>query len=54
MPEAEYWVDGYIEKKRDTASAIRLIRSVQRVFIGSAFFYVWIQQVLNFGLIGNI
>jgi hypothetical protein len=38
MAEAEYWVDAYIEKKRDAASAIRLIRSGQRVFIGSALF----------------
>lgn len=36
MAEAEYWVDGYIEKKRDASSAIRLIKSGQRVFIGSA------------------
>jgi acyl-CoA hydrolase/GNAT superfamily N-acetyltransferase len=36
MAEAEYWVDGYVEKKHDAASAIRLIRSGQRVFIGSA------------------
>ena len=36
MAEAEYWVDGYVEKKRDAGTAIRLIRSGQRVFIGSA------------------
>jgi acyl-CoA hydrolase/GNAT superfamily N-acetyltransferase len=36
MAEAEYWVDEYIDKKHDAASAIRLIRSGQRVFIGSA------------------
>ena len=36
MTKAKYWVDEYIKKKRDGASAIRLIRSGQRVFIGSA------------------
>jgi acyl-CoA hydrolase/RimJ/RimL family protein N-acetyltransferase len=36
MAEFLYWVDGYVEKKRDAESAIRLIRSGQRVFIGSA------------------
>ena len=36
MAKGIYWVDGYVEKKRDAASAIRLIKSGQRVFIGSA------------------
>ena len=36
MAESKYWVDAYIEKKRDASSAIRLIKSGQRVFIGSA------------------
>ena len=36
MAEAQYWADVYVEKKRDAESAIRLIRSGQRVFIGSA------------------
>jgi acyl-CoA hydrolase/RimJ/RimL family protein N-acetyltransferase len=36
MAKALYWVDEYVEKKRDVESAIRLIRSGQRVFIGSA------------------
>jgi acyl-CoA hydrolase len=36
MAEAMYWADEYVEKKHDAESAIRLIRSGQRVFIGSA------------------
>jgi acyl-CoA hydrolase/RimJ/RimL family protein N-acetyltransferase len=36
MAEELYWVDGYVEKKRDAVSAIRMIKSGQRVFIGSA------------------
>jgi len=36
MAKGIYWVDGYIEKKCDPAAAIRLIKSGQRVFIGSA------------------
>jgi acyl-CoA hydrolase/GNAT superfamily N-acetyltransferase len=36
MAEPLYWVDGYVEKKCNTENAIRLIRSGQRVFIGSA------------------
>ncbi len=36
MAESLYWADGYIEKMRDAESAIRKIKSGQRVFIGSA------------------
>jgi acyl-CoA hydrolase/GNAT superfamily N-acetyltransferase len=36
MAKGIYWVDGYVEKKCDSANAIRLIKSGQRVFIGSA------------------
>jgi acyl-CoA hydrolase/RimJ/RimL family protein N-acetyltransferase len=36
MATDQYWVDSYVEKKQDSASAIRLIKSGQRVFIGSA------------------
>jgi acyl-CoA hydrolase/RimJ/RimL family protein N-acetyltransferase len=36
MAEELYWADAYVTKKRDAESAIRLIRSGQRVFIGSA------------------
>ncbi len=36
MAESLYWADGYIEKMRDVESAIRMIKSGQRVFIGSA------------------
>ena len=36
MKKGIYWVDGYVEKKCDSASAISLIKSGQRVFIGSA------------------
>jgi acyl-CoA hydrolase/RimJ/RimL family protein N-acetyltransferase len=36
MATGQYWVDSYVEKKQDSASAIRLIKSGQRVFIGSA------------------
>jgi acyl-CoA hydrolase/RimJ/RimL family protein N-acetyltransferase len=36
MPTATYWADAYLEKRRSTADAIRLIKSGQRVFIGSA------------------
>jgi acyl-CoA hydrolase/RimJ/RimL family protein N-acetyltransferase len=36
MTTDQYWVDSYVEKKQDSASAIRLIKSGQRVFIGSA------------------
>ena len=36
MAEELYWADAYVAKKRDAESAIRLIRSGQRVFIGSA------------------
>ena len=36
MAKELYWVDGYVEKKRDSESAIRMIKSGQRIFIGSA------------------
>ncbi|KPK25260.1 MAG: acetyl-CoA hydrolase, partial [Desulfobacterales bacterium SG8_35_2] len=36
MAKDQYWADGYIEKKCDSATAIRMIKSGQRVFIGSA------------------
>jgi acyl-CoA hydrolase len=36
MTKGIYWVDGYVEKKCDAVSAIRRIKSGQRVFIGSA------------------
>ena len=36
MAKDQYWVDGYIEKKCGSANAIRMIKSGQRVFIGSA------------------
>ncbi len=36
MPTATYWADAYLEKRRSAADAIRLIKSGQRVFIGSA------------------
>ena len=36
MAVSEYWVDGYVEKRDAAASAIRRIKSGQRVFIGSA------------------
>jgi acyl-CoA hydrolase/RimJ/RimL family protein N-acetyltransferase len=36
VPTSIYWADGYVEKKRTAADAIRLIRPGQRVFIGSA------------------
>ena len=36
MPTATYWADAYLEKRRSAAEAIRLIKSGQRVFIGSA------------------
>jgi acyl-CoA hydrolase/RimJ/RimL family protein N-acetyltransferase len=36
MSKGQYWVDSYVEKKCDSASAINRIKSGQRVFIGSA------------------
>ena len=36
MPKATYWADAYLEKRRSVADAIRLIKSGQRIFIGSA------------------
>ena len=36
MAKGIYWVDGYVGKKCDSANAISLIKSGQRVFIGSA------------------
>ena len=35
MPASQYWADSYLEKKIAAAKAIKLIRSGQRVFIGS-------------------
>jgi acyl-CoA hydrolase/RimJ/RimL family protein N-acetyltransferase len=36
MAEELYWVDGYVDKKRDSAGAMQLLKSGQRIFIGSA------------------
>jgi acyl-CoA hydrolase/RimJ/RimL family protein N-acetyltransferase len=36
MPISTYWADAYLQKRRSAADAIRLIKSGQRVFIGSA------------------
>jgi len=36
MPTTSYWADDYIEKKRTVGKAIGLIRSGQRVFVGSS------------------
>jgi acyl-CoA hydrolase/RimJ/RimL family protein N-acetyltransferase len=36
MPISSYWADAYLQKRRSAADAIRLIKSGQRVFIGSA------------------
>ncbi|MGD8846109.1 MAG: acetyl-CoA hydrolase, partial [Desulfobacteraceae bacterium] len=36
MAESLYWADGYIEKRCDPETAIRMIKPGQRVFIGSA------------------
>ena len=36
MSTSRYWADGYVEKKRTPAEALRLIKPGQRVFIGSA------------------
>jgi acyl-CoA hydrolase/RimJ/RimL family protein N-acetyltransferase len=36
MGKSIYWADNYIEKKRTSGEAVQLIRSGQRVFIGSA------------------
>jgi acyl-CoA hydrolase len=33
---ADYWADGYVDKKRTGADAVRVIRPGQRVFIGSS------------------
>ena len=35
MKSARYWADDYIEKKKDVYDAIQMIKSGQRVFIGS-------------------
>ncbi|MFZ7127581.1 MAG: GNAT family N-acetyltransferase [Desulfobacterales bacterium] len=35
MSTPGYWADGYVEKKRTAAEAIRMIRPGQRVFVGS-------------------
>jgi acyl-CoA hydrolase/L-amino acid N-acyltransferase YncA len=35
MPTSQYWADSYLEKKIPAAQAIKLIKSGQRVFIGS-------------------
>jgi acyl-CoA hydrolase/L-amino acid N-acyltransferase YncA len=35
MPTSQYWADSYLEKKIPAAQAIHLIKSGQRVFIGS-------------------
>jgi acyl-CoA hydrolase/RimJ/RimL family protein N-acetyltransferase len=36
MSMSTYWADAYLEKRRSAADAVRLIKSGQRVFIGSA------------------
>ena len=36
MAKDQYWVDGYVEKKCSAAEALQLVKSGQRVFIGSA------------------
>ncbi|MBW2297808.1 MAG: acetyl-CoA hydrolase, partial [Deltaproteobacteria bacterium] len=36
MVMENYWADSYVEKKRSLADAIELIRSGQRVFVGSS------------------
>jgi acyl-CoA hydrolase/GNAT superfamily N-acetyltransferase len=36
MPISTYWADAYLQKRRSAGDAIRLIKSGQRVFIGSA------------------
>jgi len=36
MAKSNYWADNYVENKRSADEAIRLIKSGQRVFIGSA------------------
>ena len=36
MPMSTYWADAYPQKRRSAGDAIRLIKSGQRVFIGSA------------------
>jgi acyl-CoA hydrolase/GNAT superfamily N-acetyltransferase len=36
MANSLYWADGYIEKQQDAATAIRVIKPGQRIFIGSA------------------
>jgi acyl-CoA hydrolase/GNAT superfamily N-acetyltransferase len=36
MAISTYWADAYLQKRRSAADAIRLIKSGQRVFIGSA------------------
>ncbi len=35
MPTSQYWADSYLEKRISAAKAIKLIKSGQRVFIGS-------------------
>jgi len=36
VEKSQYWADRYLEKRRSAAEAIRMIRSGQRLFIGSA------------------
>lgn len=36
MAESLYWADAYVEKRRDSQSAVRVVKPGQRVFIGSA------------------
>ena len=35
MPASQYWADSYLQKKVDAGTAVALIKSGQRVFIGS-------------------
>lgn len=35
MPASQYWADSYLQKKMDAATAVALVKSGQRVFIGS-------------------
>jgi acyl-CoA hydrolase/GNAT superfamily N-acetyltransferase len=36
MSSSSYWADGYVEKRRSAAAAIRLIKPGQRVYVGSS------------------
>ena len=36
MPASQYWADSYLHKRITAEQAVRLIKSGQRVFIGSS------------------